>query len=443
MLRIALSSLRHRASAFVAAFLALFLGAALVMSFGSLLDTGSAPGLDADSAETLSIMGGVVGGWSLLLVGFAAVTTTTLGVRQRAREIALLRSAGAVPGQITRMILIEALLLAVVAGALAVPVGYFGGRALLGLIQDSGQAAEGIEHAFGPVALGQGFGITLLSAMGAAFLAARRAGGVRVVESMAEAAAPAARLTVLRTISGVLLLAAAAALFAATLVFGPDLGVEAQALAGYIDILAAIALACFAPALVRLLSVPGSGAAAHLARGNLGARSGHLSSALAPVVLFLGMAVGTLLLQDVDGRASAGMLPEEGADLVKTLNYVITGMVGAFLCILLVNTLATSTAGRRREFAQLRLAGATPRQVLRMVALESSALALAGTLLGLLAAAATVLPFAYARTDSWIPSFSPTLPALTTLLTITVTLATPLLITRRLLHQPPLTATSL
>ncbi|ROO82829.1 putative ABC transport system permease protein [Actinocorallia herbida] len=443
MFRIALASLRHRASAFVAAFFALFLGAALVMSFGSLLDTGTSPALDADSAETLSIMGGVVGGWSLLLVGFAAVTTTALGVRRRAREIALLKSAGAVPGQITRMILTEVLLLAVVAGTLAVPIGFFGGRLLLGLIQDSGQVSPDVAHVFGPAALGQGFGITLVSAAGAAVLAARGASRMRVVESMAEAEAPPARLTVRRAVSGVLLLAAAATMFTLTLVLGPDLGIEAQALAGYIDILVAIALACFAPALVRLLRVPGSTASAHLARGNLRARSGHLSSALAPVVLFLGMAVGTLVLQDVDARFHAGMLPEEGAELVKTLNYVITGMVGAFLCILLVNTLATSTAARRREFAMLRLAGATPGQLLRMVALESSALALAGTALGLLAASATVLPFSYARTDTWLPHFSPAFPLLATALTLTVTLATPLLITRHLLRRPPITATSL
>ncbi|MDX6738615.1 FtsX-like permease family protein [Actinocorallia sp. A-T 12471] len=442
MVRLALSSLRHRTAAFVAVFLALFLGAALVMSFGSLLDTGLTPGLDAASAETLTIMGGVVGGWSLLLVGFAAVTTTTLGIRQRAREVALLKSAGATPRQLTRMILAEVLLLAVVAAALAIPVGVFGGRTVLGLVQDSGQVTPDVTHVFGATALGQGFGITVLSAAGAAFIAARRAARVRVVESMTEAAAPTARLTARRAVCGVLLLAGAAVLFALTVVVGPDLGLEAQALAGYIDILAAVALACFAPVLVRGLRVPGSGAAATLARGNLRARTGHLSSALAPVVLFLGMAVGTLALQEVDATASQGMLPEEGTELVRTLNYVITGMVAAFLCILLVNTLATSTAARRREFAQLRLAGATPGQILAMVALESSALALAGTLLGLLAAAATVLPYSYARTDSWLPDFSPTIPALTVFLTLTVALATPLLITRSTLRQPPLTATT-
>ncbi|MCD0447908.1 ABC transporter permease [Actinocorallia sp. API 0066] len=442
MLALALSSLRHRAAAFVAVFLALFLGASLVMAFGSLLDTGLTPGLDAGSAETLSIMGGVVGGWSLLLVGFAAVTATTLGIRQRAREIALLKSAGASPGQLTRMILAEVVLLALAASVLAIPVGVLGGRTVLGLVQDGGQVTRDVEHVFGAVALGQGFGVTLLGAVGAAFIAARRAARLRVVESMAEAAAPEARLTWRRVLFGVLFLTGAATMAVMTVTVGHGLGLESQAMAGYIDIQVAVALAFFAPVIVRRLTVPGGGASGHLARTNLRARSGHLVSGLAPIVLFTGMAVGTLVMQDIDTEAMRGLVPEEGADLVRTLNYVITGMVGAFLCILLVNTLATSTTARRREFAQLRLAGATPRQLLTMVALESLALAVAGAVLGLLAAAATIVPFSYARTDAWLPEFSLALPATVTLLTLAVTVATPLLVARGSLRQPPTAATA-
>ena len=58
----------------------------------------------------------------------------------------------------------------------------------------------------------------------------------------------------------------------------------------------------------------------------------------------------------------------------------------------------------RLEFAQLRLAGSTPPQVLRMVSFESVVLLATGIAFGSLAAAFTVLPYGIARTDSIFPS---------------------------------------
>ncbi len=440
MFSLALSSLRHRAAVFVAAFLALFLGAALVMSFGSLIDTALGTGVDATSRETLIIMGGVVGGWSLLLVVFAVTSTATLGVRQRTREIALLKSAGAVPAQLTRMILAEVLLLALAGAVLAVPLGMAGGSLVLGLLQDSGQIPAGVEHSFGPVAAGQGFGITLLSAVGASLITARRAGRRRVADSMQEEAARPARLNGRRVGFGLLFFAGAAAQAVLTVTLGKGAGFEAQQYAGTADILFALGLACFAPAIVRRLPLPGFGTAGELTREALRARTAPLAAALTPVVLFVGTGVGTLVMQDLDSEMAAGLLPEEGQRAVETLNYVVTGMVSLFLCIMLINTLVASTTARSREFAQYRLAGATTGQIRRMVALESLAVTVAGALFGTLAALVTILPFSYARTGSWIPDPDPLIYPVTLALTAAVVFATALLATRRTLAVPPVTA---
>ena len=440
MFALALSSLRHRTAVFVAAFLALFFGAALVMSFGSLTDTALGPGVDAASEETLFIMGSVVGGWSLLLVVFAVTSTVTLGVRQRTKEIALLKSAGAVPGQLTRMILAEVLVLALAGAALAVPLGMAGGKLVLGLLRDSGQVGAGITHSFGAVALGQGFGITLLSAAGAALITARRVTRMRVTESMGEAAAPRARMNGWRAGAGLLFLAGAASLAVLTATLGKGAGMEAQQYAGTADILFALGLACFAPVIVRRLPLPGFGTAGALARETLRARSAPLAAALTPVVLFIGMAVGTLYMQDLDGEASAGLLPEEGQRTVETLNYVVTGMVSLFLCIMLVNTLVAATAARTREFAQYRLAGATTGQVQRMAVLEGLAVTAAGVVFGTLASLVTILPFSYARTGTWTPDLDPFIYPATVGLTAAVVLATSLLATRRALAVPVVSA---
>ena len=440
MFSLALSSLRYRTSAFVAAFLALFLGAALVMTFGSMIDTALGEGVSAVDQETLSIMGGVVGGWSMLLVVFAVASTTTLGVRQRAKEIALLKSAGALPGQLTRMILTEVLVLAVVAAAAAVPLGALCGRLVFGLLQDGGQVSDGIDHAFGAIALGQGTGVTLLSAVGAALLTARRAARMRVTESLLDAAAPPTRLGRRRVVSGLLFFAAAASLAVLTVTVGKGIGYEAQQYAGSADIMFAIGLACFAPAIARRLPLPGFGAMAALTRETLRSRTAPLTSALTPIVLFIGVGVGTLYLEALDTSASGGVYVDEDQRTIQTLNYVVTGMIALFLCIMLVNTLVASTIARNREFAQYRLAGATSGQVMSMVALESLAVMVAGTVFGTLASLVTILPFSYARTGSWTPDLDPVVYLAAVGFTAAVTFAAALLTARRALSTPAIVA---
>jgi putative ABC transport system permease protein len=74
---------------------------------------------------------------------------------------------------------------------------------------------------------------------------------------------------------------------------------------------------------------------------------------------------------------------------------------------MLVNTLLAATSYRRREFAQQRLAGSTPAQVLTMVTAESALLTVTGVFFGTVASVVTVLPFAVARTSDASPSLHP------------------------------------
>src|SRR4029453_2735717 len=92
----------------------------------------------------------------------------------RAGQFATLRRAGATGPQLRRMIVGEALLVALVAAAAAVPAGGGRGRLLVSLLKNTGQVAEGVGAAFGPVALGAGFGVTLLGSFVAALATARR-----------------------------------------------------------------------------------------------------------------------------------------------------------------------------------------------------------------------------------------------------------------------------
>ncbi|MDP9365438.1 MAG: ABC transporter permease, partial [Chloroflexota bacterium] len=174
MIGLALRSLRYRAGGFVASFVALFLGTAIVMAFASLLETAAADEVSAASRETLVVMASVVGGWGLVIVTFAVVSTLSLSVRQREREMAVLKNVGATPAQIGRMIVGEAAVVAVVAGALAIPPAMLGGRLVLDLLVATDQVAPDVPHRFGGLTIGVGLGIGVVAAVLAAVLSARR-----------------------------------------------------------------------------------------------------------------------------------------------------------------------------------------------------------------------------------------------------------------------------
>ncbi|KDN21757.1 ABC transporter permease [Amycolatopsis rifamycinica] len=70
---------------------------------------------------------------------------------------------------------------------------------------------------------------------------------------------------------------------------------------------------------------------------------------------------------------------------------VVMGLGGLFAALGVVNSVVIATGERRREFAAARVTGLTRRQVLRAALLESAAVTAAGLVLGLLAAAGTLL----------------------------------------------------
>ncbi|KNB54458.1 hypothetical protein AC230_00635 [Streptomyces caatingaensis] len=84
-------------------------------------------------------------------------------------------------------------------------------------------------------------------------------------------------------------------------------------------------------------------------------------------------------------------------------SYLIVGMLVVFTALSVVNSTAVAVGGRRREFALQRLAGATKGQLLRMMTVEGALVAVVGVVLGTLAAAAALVPFALSASDRVLP----------------------------------------
>lgn len=107
--------------------------------------------------------------------------------------------------------------------------------------------------------------------------------------------------------------------------------------------------------------------------------------------------------------------------------YIMVVMIAGYAAITVVNTLASSTTARQREFGLQRLAGSTRGQVLRMVGIEGAIVAVSGVALGTLASIAILVPVSLKRLDSVLPAGSPLIYAATAGLGVLLTLGATLL----------------
>ncbi|MFI2615480.1 FtsX-like permease family protein [Streptomyces sp. NPDC018584] len=105
--------------------------------------------------------------------------------------------------------------------------------------------------------------------------------------------------------------------------------------------------------------------------------------------------------------AVADGLQAERRQANAEVNHLAMGLVLAFTAIAVVNTLAMSVSERMREFAMLRLAGATRRQVLRMLRTEALSVLFIGTALGSGVALAVLTAFSVGMTGSAAPTVTP------------------------------------
>jgi putative ABC transport system permease protein len=107
---------------------------------------------------------------------------------------------------------------------------------------------------------------------------------------------------------------------------------------------------------------------------------------------------------DVLDRAGLQTAENEEAETSARVNYLLIGVLMAFVAIAAVNSLVMAIGERARELALLRLVGASRRQVIRMIRWEALAVIGFGVLIGLAVAAATLVPFSLAIAETATPN---------------------------------------
>ncbi len=258
------------------------------------------PDRDGEALTAMTAMFGTAGGVSGFVSVFVVASTFAFAVVQRRREFGLLRTAGATPGQIRRMVVSEALVVGALASAAGCVLGSYGAPTLAAWAVDESLAPRWFTIGDYTWPYHLAFWTGLLVALCGVLAASWRAGRTGPTEALREASVDTGAMTWGRRLSGTALLVTAAVTLALTLATDPgDLLQRKTYVSRPMLLISAVAL--LAPVLVRPLSrliawlpaqLPGAGGM--LVRENAAAGVRRTAAVAAPVLVTIALA-GSLL----------------------------------------------------------------------------------------------------------------------------------------------------
>ncbi|MEV7071821.1 ABC transporter permease [Streptomyces sp. NPDC093990] len=258
------------------------------------------PDRDSEALTAMNAMFGTAGGVTAFVSVFVVASTFAFAVAQRRREFGLLRTAGATPGQVRRMVFAEALVVGVLASAAGCVLGAYGAPKLAAWVVDGGLAPQWFTIGDFTWPYHMAFWTGLLVALLGVIAASWRAGRTGPTQALREASVDTKAMTWGRWLFGAGLLLTAAVTLGLALVSDPG---ELLHRKTYVSrpMLLITAIALLAPVLVRPLTrliawlpaqLPGAGGM--LVRENAAAGIRRTAAVAAPVLVTVALA-GSLL----------------------------------------------------------------------------------------------------------------------------------------------------
>ncbi|MFF1507353.1 FtsX-like permease family protein [Streptomyces sp. NPDC058326] len=279
------------------------------------------PERDAEALVALNALLGTSGGVTAFVSVFVVASTFAFAVALRRREFGLLRTAGATPGQIRRLLLAEAAALGVLASAAGCALGALGAPLLARTLVDGGLAPEWFTAGGAVWPFHAAFWTGVTVALAGAVAASRRAGKVGPAAALREADVDADALPLGRALLGTGLLLAGLGLLVWTCATDPSALLKRKTYTT-LPMLLITGVALLSPLLVRpvarLLRL--RGAVGTLVRENSAASVRRTAAVAAPVLVTVALA-GTLF-----GSATS-VTKAKGAEAREqtTARYVASG----------------------------------------------------------------------------------------------------------------------
>jgi putative ABC transport system permease protein len=301
---------------------------------------------------------------SAFVTVFNVSSTFAFAVAQRRREFGLLRTIGATPRQVKRLVYGEALAVGVIGAGVGALLGVVLAPAMTGLLVDAGFQPAGFEVSIRwcvPVAA---FALGVVVALAGAGAPSRRAARMKPLEAMREAAVDGPPMTRRRWVTGLAATGVGAACSVGTAFAGAD-GMVLSALGAAMGLTAGLTL--LVPALagpvIGALTRPLArrpGATAVLVRGNMITAVRRTSATVAPVLATVAFAV--LITSTVQTTQSAATTEQAAA--VRARAAVVPrgtpGLSDAAVARVEGTALLSTTVYGGDDRAALSAAGVTP-----------------------------------------------------------------------------------
>lgn len=264
------------------------------------------PGALPDYVAPISIFGFLVG-----ITAFAAVFvltgTVTLGVRQRLRELALLRTAGATPGQLRRLLNLESLLLAGCAAIPGAPLGIVVAETVAERFRRLGAVPPQFTVHVDVLVLIAAAAAGMLVTSVAARIAGRRAARVAPTQALAEVAVQPAGGWAIRGPAAVVAAGGAVAVLTFVPLGGPlGMGMSFVSSALLLSAVAALGPLAVRPLVAVVSRLHGAGPVGRLAGQNTRAEPRRVAAVAVPLVLMFAINATMLLNSRMLSDIAAG-----------------------------------------------------------------------------------------------------------------------------------------
>ncbi|MFC4069625.1 ABC transporter permease [Actinoplanes subglobosus] len=263
-------------------------------------DRGKAEYADVDMTD-LILIGGILGGLSILVGLLGVASTLSLSFQQRHKEMALLRAVGATPKQVRRMIMGETVAVSLLATVLSAVPGLLAGKWLFEALIATGIAPSGFTFYQSSTPTIIAATLAILTSVGASIIAGRRSTLTKPTEALTDDSGQRYRLGKVRPILAVVCFGLSGMLMvvAMTLVSGPLIASPST----FASVFFASGLALLGPSIAKgMTTVIGpvlrvlSGLSGKLATLNLQNRAVRLAAVTTPIMLLTGIATANLYL---------------------------------------------------------------------------------------------------------------------------------------------------
>jgi putative ABC transport system permease protein len=286
-------------------------------------DRGAAEFAGVATSLPLIIMSGVFGGMVAVVMALVVSATIGLSVRQRRRELALLRASGATPAQVRKLVVAETMLVSLLALVAGLLLGRTMGSWIFGLLTGSGIVPSALRFDQGPLPFAGAALLTIAVVRVAVGVAAGRAARIRPIQALAEAAIPPVAVGRVRLIIGAVFAALTVGVGLSTVFMSPT---NAAAIGGPAVLTGSIAVAVLGPVVIRAMLIPRitallerRGTSGVLAVINLRVRAVQFAAVLVPIMLATAIAVGNIYSTTTQQKAAVEAYTDNlAADVVVT-----------------------------------------------------------------------------------------------------------------------------